>query len=100
MKNQIKIKFDNKELFIKKSNRALIYFEEMTNKSCYNMDGYADLLKSFFCILRASNKDNFNYTFDEFIDLLDEDEAPIEVYTEYLESQAEKNGESQNKKKA
>lgn len=98
MINQVKIKLKEQELVIKKSNRALILFEEMTGKNVYDMDGYGDLIKSFYCILKANNRDIFTMDFDTFLDILDEDETPIEVFNDFLQEEA-KTLEPESKKK-
>ncbi len=60
----IKIKISGIEYNVKQSIRSLMYFEEMTGKSINTMDNsFSDIMKLFFCILRAGNKD-FIFTFD------------------------------------
>ncbi len=58
---KITIKIENKDLIIKQSFRALMLFEEMTSKTVNEMnESVADILKLFYCILKANNLDTFN----------------------------------------
>lgn len=87
--DNIKIKIDNKEFTIRQSFRALMLFEEMTAKSVNNIgENVSDLLKLFYCILKANNQNNFEYTFDSFIDVMDEQPEAFQIFTNYLEEQA------------
>ena len=72
---------------IKKSYAALLKFEELTGRGVNEMkDNVTDLLTLFYCILSAGN-DNFNYTFKDFIKVIDDNENAVEVFNEYLMSQ-------------
>ena len=84
----VKIKIQGKEYQLKQSFRALMMFEEMTSKSAEQVnENVTDLMKLFYCLLKASNKETFAYDFDAFIDAIDEDPQAIEVFTDYLQKQ-------------
>jgi hypothetical protein len=86
---QIKIKIDNKEFIIKQTFRSLMLFEEITKKPATQVnDSLTDIITLFYCVLKGANKTTFNYTQDEFIDLLDTHQDSINVFTDYLQSQA------------
>lgn len=99
MSEIIKIKLGEKEYVVKKSMRALLLFEELTGKPMSKIDdSLNNTITLFYCILKVANKD-FNYTFDEFIDLIDENIDSINVFTEYLQSEAKKNVLKQRERK-
>ena len=84
---QITIQLSGKELIVKQSFRSLMLFEEMTGRNVNQLnDSLSDILTLLYCMLKASNKKNFIYSFDEFIDEIDlNPEIPV-VFTEFLQS--------------
>ncbi len=85
--NEIIVKITDVEYKVKKSYAALLKFEELTGRGVNEMkDNVTDLLTLFYCILSAAN-DNFNYSFKEFIKVIDDNESAVEVFNEYLMSQ-------------
>lgn len=98
--NETKIIIGNLDLKVKQSFRALMMFEEMTGKSVNQMnENLNDIMKLFYCVLKANNRDIFVCTFDEYIDLIDENPTAIEFYTNFLQSQAATQTKDNNKKK-
>lgn len=82
-----KIVFEGVEYNIKQSFRALMMFEELAGKEASKAnDSVTDLLKMFYCILKASNSNSFTYTFDKFIDLIDTNLLAVSEFTNYLTS--------------
>ena len=61
-----------KELKLKYTNRALMIFEQLSNKP-FEIKNLTDQYVFFYSVILANNKD-VSLTFDEFIDMLDEDE--------------------------
>ena len=53
----------------------------------------------FYCILKANNREIFQYSFDEFIDVIDEYPDNVEVFNNYLLGEAKKVEKSPTKKK-
>ena len=87
--NKIIITIAGVEYTIKQSFRALMLFEELTGKSVSLMnETMADITKLFYCIVKGNNREKFNYTFDEFIDLLDAETEVFTVFTDFLQEQA------------
>lgn len=86
---QIYITISEQQYRIKQSFRALMLFEEMTSKSVGEMnESVADVLKLFYCILKGNNMQTFTYTFEEFLDIMDEQPEAFTEFTEYLQEQA------------
>ena len=84
-----KITIAGTEFIIKQSFRALMLFEEMTSKTINQMgESVSDILKLFYCILKGNNLETFNWTFDEFLDVIDEEPNSVKVFTDYLQEQA------------
>lgn len=86
---KIKIKIAGTDYKVAQSFRALMLFEEMTDKSVSSMnESVADILKLFYCILKGNNIEAFTYNFDEFINLMDEEPESFQMFTDYLQEQA------------
>jgi len=83
------IKIDGVEYILKQSFRSLMQFETMTGKFATEVNqSINDLTKLLYCMLSANNKDIFNYTYDEFITLLDTNENIMTDFSTYLVQQA------------
>ncbi|MDP4207669.1 MAG: hypothetical protein Q8928_02530 [Bacteroidota bacterium] len=96
--NQLKIKILGNEFVVRQSFGGLILFEEMTGKtSTIITDSVSDASKLFYCFLKAGNRETFNYSYDEFINVLDETEV-FEEFVEYLKSLAPANKKLTTKK--
>jgi hypothetical protein len=98
----IKIKIGEFEFQIKQSFRALMIFEKLTGKSVsQSNDSINDIMMMFYSIIKGCNK-NFDFDFEFFVDLVDENPKSIEVFTKYLndiaQSQIEKEDEQTNTK--
>lgn len=68
---EINIKIKEIEYVIKQSFRTYILFEEMTGKQVGDIETTKDNITLIYCTFKGCNK-NFSFSFDEFIDLLDE----------------------------
>ncbi len=98
--NEANIKINGVEYKIKQSFRALMLFEEMTGKSVYQMDQTLnDVIKLFYCIIKANNRNIFNFSFDEFIDTIDDNPDSVELFNDYLLSTVEQPIEKDKPKK-
>lgn len=84
-KKEIKI---GKEGFTIKSHsyRAMFEYEEMTGKGVSEISTFKDNITYMFCLLKACNE-NFNYSFDEFVDKLEDDNT---ILTNIQESMSKK----------
>ena len=93
------IKINDTEYKLKYTLRALFIYERITGKS-FKFEGLYSEYLLFFSILVANN-DNFDITFDEFIDICDEDPKVFNDFREWfvkeLEKQALYRSEEDNK---
>jgi len=95
-----KITIAGTEFTIKQSFRALMLFEEMTSKTINQMgESVSDILKLFYCILKGNNVETFNWTFDEFLNVIDDEPNSVKVFTDYLQEQAKGQPEKPAQKK-
>jgi len=94
----ITVKIDGKKYKLKKhSYRAMMQFEELAQKPIVKMKTFRDQITFLYCLLNASNED-FSYTFDEFIDVLEEDDK---IFQQFVGLVYDKTGtEEEAKKKA
>jgi hypothetical protein len=82
----IKIKLGETEYQLKRTYKALILFESQTGKSLSDFKmGVTDNAVMFYCMLKAINQD-FLFTFDDFLTLLDENEDQLLAFNKYMES--------------
>jgi len=89
------------EYVVKQSFRSLMKFEEMTKKSVSEMStSIADLITLLYCILSSNNRETFKFTYDEFVDVIDESPDTINQFSQYLEAAAADKATEPNKKKA
>ena len=69
------IKCGDKAFPIKITNRAMIEFEALSGGSITSLEGTQKLLQFFYCIAKAgarSEGKEFTYTYDEFMDVVDD----------------------------
>jgi len=68
----MKIRFKEKEIELRQSMRALLAYENISNKN-FEPKNLTDILTYMYCIVLTSSKD-YSITFDEFIDYIDENQ--------------------------
>jgi len=96
----ITVRINNEDYLVKKSYRSLLLFEQETGRSVDQIkESVNDLLLLFYCILKANNREKFQYSFDQFVDILDENPDSVEVFNAYLLDEAKKIDKSSPKKK-
>jgi hypothetical protein len=79
MKNTIKLNGKKFEL-ISHSFRADWLFEAMAGKTVEEAKGTRDNMMYIYCLFQARNKD-FEYSFDEFVDIIDDNQEIMkEIY--------------------
>lgn len=83
----MKIKFDDKEFDLKYTLRAFMYFEQLMNKP-FNVETLTDSYVLFYCFLLASNNP-FDYKFEDFIDMLDNNHLAVREFNEWFREQTE-----------
>ena len=63
-------------------------FEQLTVKNSLEVNNtLIDSIALLFCQLKAANTGSFIYTYDEFVDILDEDPKIMGQYSDYLTRQ-------------
>lgn len=82
------IKIKDIEYKLKYTLRALFIYERITGKS-FQFEGLYSEYLLFFSTLVANNE-NFTITFDEFIDICDEDPKLFNEFRKWLVSELEK----------
>lgn len=81
---EIKVKIDNIDYKVKRTNRSLMFFENYTKKSIDELSGtMTDILTLFYCVLHVNNE-NFNFSFEDFCDILDEYPQVFSDFQQYL----------------
>ena len=79
------ISINNKDYNIKYTLRSIFIFEEITKKG-FEISSTLDQYIFFYSLILANNKD-FQMSFDEFIDFLDENPEKIRDFTNFLISE-------------
>lgn len=81
----MKINIKDHEIELKYSFRALIIFEEITGKTMTTPDTLKDILILFYSIVLASAKGSLqDWTWDNFMDWLDENPEITIEFTQWL----------------
>lgn len=74
--------FNNREVELKYSIRAMMMYENITGNS-FNPQNLTDILTFFYCIVVSSMKD-YSYSFEQFIDELDNEPSKLEELTKWM----------------
>lgn len=98
----MKLKIKEKEIELKYTIRALFVFEKIANKT-FTTTSITDMYLLFYSLIIA-NEPSIELTFDELIDLCDEDITLFTEFTTWLtkefEKQSQFNEKKETKKKA
>lgn len=94
----MKIVIDGKEYEIKYSLRMYYTYEGITG-TMFTGGTLLSVSLLFYSALLASNYD-FPIEFDEFVNLLDEDETPLNAFNDWLTTELAKRRPVEDKKKA
>jgi hypothetical protein len=78
--NELKITIKGKEFIIKQSFRSYLLYEEMTGHQISDISTMKDMLTLLYCTLKGCNVKSWEYNFDDFIDIIDEDP---EIFTKF-----------------
>ena len=87
----MKIVIKGEELELKYSFRALIIYENIMQKS-FDPKGISEVITFFYCIILGSKKD-IQFTYDEFLEWLDENPAALGEFSQWILKVVEKNNE-------
>lgn len=78
----MKLQIKDKEVELRYTIRSLIMFENIMNKS-FNLEDTQDTVVFFYCIILASDK-TVDLTFDEYLDMLDENPNIMTDFADWL----------------
>jgi hypothetical protein len=99
MTSEIYVTIKDVEYKVKKGVGSLMLFEDITGlNSLYMKGNFNNTVMMFYAMIKFNNK-NFEYTKEQFIDLLDEDETLLPKYTDYLVSFVVDKSDDDEKKK-
>lgn len=82
------MKINNTEYKLKYTFRALMLFEQITNKM-FIIETFTDQLIFFYCILVSSNTEN-TLTYDQFMDALDGNPSLLQDFQKFLTEESNK----------
>lgn len=91
------IKFGDKEYQLRYTLRAFMFWEQMMNKT-FSVETLTDTYVLLYCFLLASNKP-FDVTFEQFMDLLDENHAAVKEFNMWFREQTELQAQTSNPEK-
>lgn len=83
---------------IRITNRAMIEYEHLSGESIASFKSTENIIMFFYCTAKAGakyNKVEFNYTYDEFLDLVDD--YYTEVITNFTKALNEESGGAEKK---
>lgn len=87
----MKITIKDKEIELKQTLRALIMYENLSEKA-FEPKTFQDILVFLYCIVLTSSKNYSLITFDEFIDYIDENHQVLADMTKWLNDEFAVNG--------
>ena len=81
----------DKEYVLKQGFRTFMMWEELTGKPISNMDNRLnDILTLFYCSIKAEKSNQFEMSFDDFVDMLDAYQDKITEFTSYVTKEKSK----------
>jgi len=96
---EFKIKISGADFTVKQSYRSLMLFEELTGINLSDMNGsVTHTIKLFYCMVKGCNMNTFNYSFDEFMTILDEEPEMLDSFNAYLISESKPSEKKKMKK--
>lgn len=81
----MKLNFNGKEFDLRQSLRALVMYENITEKE-FSPKNFTDILTYLYCIVISSSKD-YTMSFDSFLNYLDENPNKLNELTAWLNSE-------------
>ena len=79
----MQITFNKKKITLKYTLRAMMMYENMTQKS-FSPNTITDVITFMYCVVIASSKD-YSITFDQFIDYIDEHPDTMTKFAEWIQ---------------
>lgn len=96
--NDMKITYNNKEYELKYSFRALMIYENITQKS-FQPNTLTDIITLFYSIVLAAAKGDY-IDYEEFIDWLDDNTGELNKFSEWLTGVFDLNNKTAPKRKS
>lgn len=94
----MEININGKNYTLKNTIRSLFIFEKITGKQ-FDGKNLIDYYILFYSNLLANNPDNFNLTFDEFIEINDKDISLFNQFIEFITKSNQINNQLIDKEK-
>ena len=85
----MKLRLRDKEYELKSKMRALLIYEQITEKT-FEPHSVTEVMIYMYSVLLANNSD-FELTFDAFLDALDEDRNALDDFNKWLLLEGERN---------
>ena len=85
----MKITIKEDELELRYSFRALMAYEQILGKT-FEPRGITEVITFFYCVIITSKKD-LQFTYDEFLDMLDENPGIIKEFSDWLTGAVQRN---------
>lgn len=85
----MKIQIKNTEVELKNKMRSLLIYEQITNKP-FNPTTVTDMILYFYSTILACKPD-IDLTFDEFMNIIDDEPTIYEQFNEWLLNESNKN---------
>lgn len=86
----MKIQIKNTEVELKNKMRSLLIYEQITNKP-FNPTTVTDMILYLYSTILACKPD-IDLTFDEFMNIIDDEPSIYEQFNEWLLNESNKNG--------
>ncbi|MFW5890591.1 MAG: hypothetical protein ACOCUI_00050 [bacterium] len=95
----INIELNKEKYILKLSNRAAIKWENLNQRSFGKLtNSLADLFSLMYACL-AANNENFTYTYNDFLDLMDDNISELNKFTNYFNEMTDISKEDKKKLK-
>lgn len=85
----MKITIKEQEVTLKYGFRALMVYEQILGKT-FEPKGITEVLTFMYCVIISSEK-NLEFSYDEFLDWIDENPAMIKEFSEWLTETVQRN---------
>lgn len=83
------IRIKDTDIELKNKIRAILIYEQMTGKT-FNLQTTTDFMLYMYSVILA-NKPDLELTFEELIDIIEDDESKFKQFTNWLAGVTEKN---------
>lgn len=96
----MKITINDKEITLKNTFRSMVAYEQIQGKM-FSPQTFTDMIVYFYCVVISSTKDMDGFSFDQFLDWLDEHQEAMTDFSNWLRGiqEAEKEFGKKDEKK-